>query len=122
MTAIAPSPTAEATRLAEPERTSPAANTPAWLVSRRTGGARAPPVRPLTQLALGKTGGVVDAPPLELLAPVHAQPAVIDPRGDQEALRRDTLAAIDVHHRIDRFKCQAGHRGGNGQASTKLLD
>src|SRR5262249_55197752 len=39
-TAIAPSPTAEATRLTEPERTSPAANTPGWLVSSRNGGRR----------------------------------------------------------------------------------
>jgi len=31
--AIDPSPTAEATRLTEPLRTSPAANTPGWLVS-----------------------------------------------------------------------------------------
>src|SRR5207244_7453205 len=41
MTAIDPSPTAEATRLAEPERTSPAANTPGWLVSSSNGGRRA---------------------------------------------------------------------------------
>ena len=34
MTAMAPSPTADATRLAESERTSPAANTPGTLVSR----------------------------------------------------------------------------------------
>src|SRR5436190_13982858 len=38
---MAPSPTAEATRLDEPERTSPAANTPAWLVSSRNGCRRA---------------------------------------------------------------------------------
>src|SRR4030095_15619518 len=43
MTAIAPSPTAEATRLAEPARTSPAANTPAWGVSKRYGCRRAVP-------------------------------------------------------------------------------
>src|SRR5438093_13665840 len=36
-TAIAPSPTAEATRLTESDRTSPAANTPARLVSSRNG-------------------------------------------------------------------------------------
>src|SRR2546426_841030 len=36
-TAIAPSPTAEATRLMEPERTSPAASTPGRLVSSRYG-------------------------------------------------------------------------------------
>src|SRR3954447_22881796 len=36
-TAIAPSPTGEATRLTDPERTSPAANTPRRLVSRRKG-------------------------------------------------------------------------------------
>src|SRR5437016_7485864 len=36
-TAIDPSPTAEATRLTEPERTSPAANTPGRLVSNRNG-------------------------------------------------------------------------------------
>src|SRR5207302_1093404 len=35
--AIAPSPTAEATRLTESDRTSPAANTPARLVSSRNG-------------------------------------------------------------------------------------
>ena len=35
--AIAPSPTAEATRLTEPDRTSPAANTPGRLVSSRNG-------------------------------------------------------------------------------------
>src|SRR5216683_6015481 len=40
-TAIAPSPTAEATRLTEPERTSPAAKTPGRLVSRRKGCRRA---------------------------------------------------------------------------------
>src|SRR5437899_13010981 len=39
-TAIAPSPTAEATRLTDPERTSPAANTPVRLVSSRNGGRR----------------------------------------------------------------------------------
>src|SRR4249920_1009866 len=37
-TAIAPSPTAEATRLTEPDRTSPAANTPGRLVSSKNGG------------------------------------------------------------------------------------
>lgn len=36
-TAIAPSPTDDATRLTEPDRTSPAANTPGWLVSRSNG-------------------------------------------------------------------------------------
>src|SRR5438132_6120201 len=36
-TAIEPSPTAEATRLAEPDRTSPAAKTPGRLVSNRNG-------------------------------------------------------------------------------------
>jgi hypothetical protein len=36
--AIAPSPTAEATRFTDPERTSPAANTPGRLVSSRNGG------------------------------------------------------------------------------------
>src|SRR5438876_402265 len=40
-TAIAPSPTAEATRLTEAERTSPAANTPGRLVSSRNGCRRA---------------------------------------------------------------------------------
>src|SRR5437899_12713986 len=40
-TAIDPSPTAEATRLTEPERTSPAANTPGRLVSSRNGCRRA---------------------------------------------------------------------------------
>ena len=34
MTAIAPSPTAEATRFADSDRTSPATNTPGTLVSR----------------------------------------------------------------------------------------
>ncbi|MEH2012632.1 MAG: hypothetical protein V7K65_14160 [Nostoc sp.] len=37
MTAIAPSPTAEATRLTEPCRTSPAANEPGTLVSKKNG-------------------------------------------------------------------------------------
>src|SRR5215207_1733838 len=37
LTAIAPSPTAEAQRLIEPERTSPAANTPGMLVSSKNG-------------------------------------------------------------------------------------
>jgi hypothetical protein len=41
-TAIAPSPTAEATRLIEPERTSPAANTPGRLVSSGSGGRSRP--------------------------------------------------------------------------------
>src|SRR6476646_4752750 len=36
-TAMAPSPTAEATRLVEPNRTSPAAKTPGLLVSRKNG-------------------------------------------------------------------------------------
>src|SRR5512134_781803 len=36
--ATAPSPTAEPTRLVEPERTSPAAKTPGMLVSNRVGG------------------------------------------------------------------------------------
>ena len=38
-TAIAPSPTAEATRLMEPWRTSPATKRPGWLDSRKSGGA-----------------------------------------------------------------------------------
>ena len=41
-TDIAPSPTAEATRFTDPERTSPAANTPGWLVSSRNGGRATP--------------------------------------------------------------------------------
>src|SRR5438552_872534 len=41
LTDMAPSPPAAATRLAGPARTSPAANTPAWLVSSRNGGRRA---------------------------------------------------------------------------------
>src|SRR5579862_1605229 len=36
-TAVEPSPTAAATRLTEPLRTSPMANTPGWLVSNRIG-------------------------------------------------------------------------------------
>ena len=40
-TAIAPSPTADATRLTDPDRTSPAANTPGRLVSSMNGGRRA---------------------------------------------------------------------------------
>jgi hypothetical protein len=52
----------------------------------------------LTQLCLGRGGRIVDALPLELLARLDAQAAVIDPRGDQQALRRDTLDAIDMHN------------------------
>src|SRR5437870_13328968 len=44
-TAIAPSPTAVAQRLVEPERTSPAANTPGRLVSSRLSVPAAEPVR-----------------------------------------------------------------------------
>ena len=36
-TTAAPSPTAEATRLVEPERTSPTAKSPGWLVSNGSG-------------------------------------------------------------------------------------
>src|SRR5882724_1643217 len=65
-TAIDPSPTAEATRLTEPERTSPAANTPGWLVSRRNGcrravqwgdSARAAPVRTNSLSSRSISGG-----------------------------------------------------------------
>ena len=41
-TAMAPSPTAEATRFTDPERTSPAAKTPGRLVSSRNGGRAMP--------------------------------------------------------------------------------
>src|SRR5450432_2162403 len=53
-TAIAPSPTAVAQRLVEPERTSPAANTPGRLVSRRLSVPAAVPVRmkPLSSRAI----------------------------------------------------------------------
>src|ERR1700674_948692 len=40
-TVMEPSPTADATRLTEPDRTSPAANTPGWLVSSKNGWRRA---------------------------------------------------------------------------------
>ena len=43
-TAIAPSPTAEATRLTEPSRASPAKKNPGWLDSRKNGGAVELPV------------------------------------------------------------------------------
>src|SRR6185295_7808391 len=65
-TAIAPSPTAEATRLTEPDRTSPEAKTPGRLVSRRYGWRaavhceepeRAGPVRTNSLASLSISGG-----------------------------------------------------------------
>src|SRR5690348_12543782 len=50
-----PSPTEEATRLIEPERTSPAANTPGQLVSRKSGGRGAFQVPALTTASPVKT-------------------------------------------------------------------
>ena len=55
-TAIAPSPTAEATRLIEPERTSPAANTPGRLVSSGSG---------------HPAGGVVDRDDVQRFVPMQ---------------------------------------------------
>ena len=52
--AIEPSPTADATRLTEPWRTSPAANTPGMLVSRRNGRAVERPDRRRRQVGAGE--------------------------------------------------------------------
>ena len=55
ITAIAPSPTADATRLAESERASPATNTPGTLVSRWNGGAvRRPFLAAVGQIGSGE--------------------------------------------------------------------
>ena len=61
-TAIDPSPTAEATRLTEPDRTSPAANTPGRLVSSRNGS------RPLAQCGDRARAGPVRTKPFSSLS------------------------------------------------------
>src|SRR5512144_556901 len=91
-TTIAPSPTAEAMRLTEPDRTSPAANTPGRLVSSRKGGrravqwgdcARARPVwtNPLASLSIaGGNQSVCGIAPMKLntagVSTVHACPVL----------------------------------------------
>ena len=57
-------------------------------------------VRPAAHLRLGGRGGVVDAAALEALAALDVQQAVVGPGGDQQALGRDLLAAVEVQHRV----------------------
>ena len=81
-------------------RTCPARKTAAWP-------AELPPPTTTTSdprhmLRLDGGRGVVDAAPLEPLAPLDAQPAVVGPGGDQQALGRDRLAAVEVQHRVAR--------------------
>ena len=57
-------------------------------------------VRAPAHLRLVRRRGVVDAAALEPLAPLDAQPAVVGPGGDQQALGRDRLAAVEVQHRV----------------------
>ena len=57
-------------------------------------------LRPPAHLRLDGRRGVVDAAALELLAPFDAQQAVVGPGGDQQALGRDRLAAVEVQHRV----------------------
>src|SRR5438046_829180 len=119
-TAIAPSPTAEATRLTEPARTSPAANTPGWLVSNKNGGGLAGGVtaaddhylRPPAHRCLIEGRGVVDAATLQWFAPLDAQPPVVGPGGDQQTFGRHRLIAVEVQHRIGMVERQAGNRCG----------
>ena len=83
-TAIAPSPTADATRLTEPERTSPAANTPGRLVSSRNGGRFAP------QVGDWARAGPVRTNPFESISISFGQP--VGPRhGTDEAEERRSL-------------------------------
>ena len=76
---------------------------------------------PPAQLRLVRRRGVVDAAALEPLAPLDAQPAVVGPGGDQQALGRDRLAAVEVQHRVGVVERQAGDRRGDGQARAELV-
>ena len=53
-------------------------------------------LRAPAHLPFGERRGVVDALPLEALAALDVQPAVVGARGDQEALGGDRLAAVQV--------------------------
>src|SRR3989442_1277665 len=50
-------------------------------------------LRSLVDLRLVVSGGVEYAPPFELFAPFGVQPAILDARGDQQALRGDRFVA-----------------------------
>src|SRR5438093_1100801 len=137
LTAIAPSPTAEATRLIESDRTSPAANMPGRLVSSRNGClgelqcgdcARTAPVRINPLLSLSISAGnqsVRGTAPMKVniagVFTLHAQPAVVDTGRDQEALGGDGFFAVQMHYAIGFVERQTCDRRGNCYAGTELV-
>jgi len=80
LTAMAPSPTADAQRLTDPLRTSPAANTPGRLVSRKNG------VRPVRARGRGRPGD-------GRLLPTRSPPRPVNP---------DVVDVLDPIHEVSR--------------------
>ena len=78
-------------------------------------------LRPLAHLGLDGGRGVVDAAALEPLATLDAEPAVVGPGGDQQALGVDMVAAVEVEHRVPVVEGQARDLGRDGRTRPNLL-
>ena len=121
LTAIAPSPTADAQRLTDPLRTSPAANTPGRLVSRKNG------VRPCARQRSPRTAsrGTARAGQDEtLLVKLHAatQPFGVRIGPDEEEQRRRVDPRLDagIVADADRLEMTVSFQRGHDGASVNL--
>ena len=76
---------------------------------------------PPAHLRLGESYGIVNPCPFEPFAPLHAQPAVVGSCSDQEALRCDGLAVVQVQDGIRLLEPQPGHGRGDRQTGTELV-
>src|SRR2546426_2124497 len=78
-------------------------------------------LRSLVDMRLVVSGGVEYAPPFELLAPFGVQAAILDARGDQQALCGDRFVAVQPQHRIGLVEHQAAHRRGHRETRAKFV-
>src|SRR5215469_16043720 len=78
-------------------------------------------VRALAGPGLVRGCRIVHAASLELATPLHAEEAVVGPRGDEEALRGHRFAALELEDLVGVVEAEAERGGGEGELSPELV-
>ena len=76
---------------------------------------------PSAHLALGEGRRVVDTLPLEQLAPLYVQPAIVGSSGNQQALRGYGLTGLQSRDGVGLLPAQVHGLSGDRQAGTELV-
>src|SRR5262249_46548133 len=78
-------------------------------------------VRALAGPGLVRGCRVVHAASLELATPLHAEQAVVGPRGNEEALPGHRLPPLELADLVGVVEAEAERGGGEGEASPELV-